>query len=499
MTIKTLKNKSLFCFLIWSLYSCYITGQEALPHTPNIIIFIADDVSADDLGAYGNQVVKTPNIDALAGGGIRFNDAILTTSSCSPSRISILTSRYPHNTGAAELHTQPVVDFESVASRLKTKGYYTGQAGKWHMGKLLRRGFDKIYANGRENGDGGEAKWIPSLKERERDKPFFFWFASIDAHRDWGENEFTGTHDPEDIEVPLTLVDDDTTRADLARYYDEIRRFDFYIGEVVKELKRQEVYENTVIIIMSDNGRPFPRDKTRMYDSGIKTPLIIHWPEYINRGIVSNSLVSSIDIAPTILDICGVKSPESFQGRSFKELLKHPDRDFRTYAFAEHNWHDYEAHERMVRTKDHLYIRNFRPKLPNQGPLDIVKSPSFHALAGAKEAGRLTSAQSDIFLFPRPDEELFLLKDDPLQTDNLLDHKPYKEKKSDVHNKLVLSQLRRVLTEWMEETGDNVSEQLTKDWYTRDTGEKIYENAGKRGEMPGSGENADHQNKKGAF
>lgn len=488
-----------FCLLIWGLYTGCLTGQETVQNPPNVVLIIADDVSFNDFGTYGNQIVQTPNIDELAKNGIKFNNAILTTSSCSPSRVSIITGRYPHNTGAAELHTEPKVDFESIASKLKEKGYYTGQAGKWHMGKLLRQGFDQIYASRKANGDGGEEKWIPSLRERDKDKPFFFWFAAFDGHRPWGENIFSGTHIPEEIEVPITLIDDHNTRIDLAHYYDEIKRFDFYIGELVKELKLQGVYENTLVIVMSDNGRPFVRDKTRMYDSGIKTPLIIHWPEAINKGLVSNSLISSIDIAPTILDVCGVMFPSTFQGRSFKKLFKRPYEDFRSYAFAEHNWHDYEAHERMVRTKDYLYVRNFRPKLPNQGPLDIVNSPSFESLVNAKEEGQLTPAQLDAFIYPRPSEELFILKNDTLQIVNVISNKRYKTNKSDLHNEKVRNKLSGILNKWMKETGDTVPKELTKDWYTRDTGKKIEENAGKRGEMPGNKKNADQSNKEGKF
>ncbi|QDH81655.1 sulfatase [Echinicola soli] len=476
------------------MYSGNILGQGGTTVPPNVVLIIADDVSADDLGAYGNPFVQTPNIDNLAKHGIKFNHAILTASSCSPSRISIITGRYPHNTGAAELHTQPEVDFESIASRLKAQGYYTGQAGKWHMGKLLKRGFDRIYTKHQEIGDGGEAKWIPSLKERDKDKPFFFWFAALDAHRVWGENKFSNTHDSEEIEVPKTLVDDDSTRIDLRQYYDEIKRFDFYIGEVVRELKKQQVYDNTVIIVMADNGRPFPRDKTRVYDSGIKTPLIVHWPEGISSNSESNSLISSIDIAPTILDICGIKAPGSFQGRSFKAILNDPQKDFRNYAFAEHNWHDHEAHERMVRTADYLYIINFRPELPNQGPADAINSPSFRSLVRANKAGSLTAAQSDVFMVPRPAEELFMVKDDPRQVVNVL-HDPLR--KTQILD--TRDELREVLMEWMEETGDSVPEQLTKDWYTRDTGNRIKENFGKRGQMPGEKEGADLSNKKGGF
>ena len=458
-------------------------------NSPNIIVFMADDVSWNDLGCYGNSFVDTPNIDKLAANGMRFDNAILTASSCSPSRISIMTGRYPHNTGAAELHTEPKVDFESIASRLKANGYYTGQAGKWHMGNLLRKGFDKIYERKQDNGDGGENMWVPSIQNRDRNKPFFFWFAAYDAHRVWGENSFSNTHEPSRIGVPPTLVDNDSTRHDLAQYYDEIKRFDHHIGKAVETLKAQGVYENTLIFIMADNGRPFPRDKTRMYDSGMKTPFIAHWPAQSVKG-TSTSLISSVDLAPTILDACNVAVPETFQGKSFKTLFEDPSKDFRTYAFAEHNWHDHEAHERMARTKDFIYILNSRPQFPNQGPADALNSPTFRSLQEQNKNNTLTSAQYDVFLAPRPSEELYFVNNDPLQLDNIIDKTEYVA----VHG-----ELKRELQNWMEDTGDNIPENLTKDWYTRDGGKRIQQNFNVRGEMPGDRTGGEHVHIRSGF
>ncbi len=459
-----------------------LKSQSPKIETPNVVIFIADDVSWNDLGCYGNPDVQTPNIDQLAGNGMRFTNAILTASSCSPSRISIMTGRYPHNTGAAELHSEPKRDFESIASALKNEGYYTGQAGKWHMGDLLRQGFDTIYDQGVDIGDGGEDMWLPSVKERDKSKPFFFWFAALDAHRIWGPNDFSDTHDPNQLEVPETLVDSDSTRADLAKYYDEIKRFDHHIGLVVQELQAQQVLDNTIIIVMADNGRPFPRDKTRVYDSGMKTPFIVHWPEGIKKENVSNSLISSVDIPPTLLDICSVTIPKSFQGHSFKKVLSQSKTSVRDYAFAEHNWHDYEAHERMVRTTDFLYVLNSRPQFPNQGPLDAVNSTSFKSLVQGNANKTLTPAQSDVFLTPRPPEELFSVKEDPLQLNNLIGNHKYQMKETELKN---------VLSNWMAKTGDSVPESLTKDWYTRDSGEKVEANFQIRGEMPREAKKAD--------
>ena len=142
--------------------------------SPNFIIFIADDVSWDDLGCYGNKQVKTPNIDWLASKGIRFTNMFLTASSSSPSRNSIITGRYPHNAGGAEIHLEPPDYMVSFPEILKKKDYYTVQAGKFHMGPYARRGFDLINENGKLNGDGGEDVWVKCLEERPGDKAFLY-------------------------------------------------------------------------------------------------------------------------------------------------------------------------------------------------------------------------------------------------------------------------------------------------------------------------------------
>lgn len=479
-------SRDLFLVLIILITGC---DQKVKVERPNFIVFIADDISWNDFGCYGNKVVQTPNIDRMATEGVKFTNAYLTTSSCSPSRISIMTGRYPHNTGAAELHTEPTEDFSTIASKLKENGYYTGQAGKWHMGKKIKAGFDAIQENRNKNGDGGEEFWIKSLQNRDENKPFFFWFASHDAHRIWGPNDFSGTHVPDKVAPPITLVNGMDTKVDLAKYYDEIKRFDHYIGTVEEELKNQGVLDNTVIIIMADNGRPFPRDKTRVYDSGVKTPFIVKWPGGINySGALCHSLMSSIDVAPTILDIGNIDSPVSFQGKSFKVLLNHPEEPFREYVFAEHNWHDFEAHERMVRNSDYLYLQNARPQFANQGPADAIRSPSFSELLRNKDS--LSRIQYDIFLAPRPEEELFDIINDSLQINNLIPDNNY------VH---VRAKLKNVINQWMEETGDNVPANLTIDGFDRTTGIKFKNDVNIRGEMPGTANNAEKIDKKGAF
>ena len=445
---------------------------------PNIILFIADDVGWDDFGCYGNNVVKTPSIDRMAQDGIKFNNAFLTASSSSPSRCSIISGKYPHSNGAAELHTPLPENEIPFPLLLKQNGYYTIHAGKWHMGDPAKRAFD-IYTdgNGYDNGNGGEKNWVKYLKERPADKPFFCWFASHDAHRSWGADTFRITHDPSAVKVPVYLADTPATRQDLASYYNEIARFDFYIGKVREELEREGVIGNTLIIILSDNGRPFPRCKTRVYDSGMKTPFIIHWPDGIRKkGIQSESLLSSIDIAPTILELANAKIPPEYQGKSFTSLFNDPSDQVRSAIFSEHNWHDYEAHERMVRTSDYLYVLNSRPALTNCGPADSRRSPSQASLNDLRDEGRLSPAQADIFIAPRPYEELYDVKNDPDQLLNLASLPRYSEK---------LNEMRSKIKRWQSETGDTTPDDITYDWYDRETGNELMIER-KRGTMPGS-------------
>lgn len=473
--------------LYLSFYSTVYAQKEKL----NIIVFIADDVSWDDLGCYGNTQVKTPNIDKLAKEGLKFDNFYLTASSCSPSRNSIITGRYPHNTGAAELHTSPPMDMVSFPKLLRNNNYYSVLAGKFHMGPYAKRGFDVMHEQRIENGDGGEESWVNSLKKRPKNKPFFMWFASYDAHREWGPNKFSGTHQPSQLKPPFYLSDGDETKADLAKYYDEIKRFDFYIGEVVQELKAQKELDNTLIIIMSDNGRPFPHSKTRVNDRGMKTPFVMHWPKGIkNKNVSSKSLISAVDIAPTLLTLAGIESPAQFQGHSFAKLLIDPELDFRNYLFAEHNWHDYEAHERMVRNKKYMYILNSRPMQPQNGPADAVGSPSFKELEILKDQGKLSAIQADVFMVPRPYEELYDYSMDPLQLLNVASLPEYAE---------TLKSMRKILNQWMKETSDNIPENLTKDWYLKEAGLIKTEFHNIRGEMPGESLNATKNNAKGAF
>ena len=458
-----------------------VLASFAQAKQPNFILFITDDISWDDLGCYGSKVAKTPHLDQMAKEGMLFHGAYLSISSCSPSRCSLITGRYPHNTGASELHTSMPADQPVFPEALQAAGYYTAISGKHHMGKAVNRGFDKVSGG---KGPSKSADWVPMLQERPKDKPFFFWFASSDAHRGWALNDKAPLYKPEDIEVPPYLYDGPVTRKDLAEYMHEVSRTDYYMGQLRAELERQGIEKDTYIIYMTDNGRPFPRCKTRLYDSGIRTPFLIARPGTI-APVETRSLISSIDISATILELAGAKKDKRIQGVSFAPILENPKATVRDYVFAEHNWHVYQAHERMVRWKDWVLIRNAYPHLQN---LCMEGDPSHPAGAELWEmhaAGKLNKNQLDIFQKPRPALELYDLSKDPHQLRNLASDKKYAAE---------ISQLTQLLDRWAEDTGDTIPKNPTPN---RQTPEGKRFKGWKHGTQPGTSRGATRINHPG--
>ncbi len=442
---------------IFTAVSC---GNETTdkPLKPNFIIFIADDAAWNDCGPYGNNQIKTPNINKLAEEGVVFNNAFLTTSSCSPSRASILTGRYPHSTGAQELHMPLPADQLLFPGELQKAGYYTAVAGKYHIGPK-RAEFDTIYGGS----PSGCEYWVEALQNRPKDKPFFLWLAAYDPHRPYFPDIIPEPHLPENVIVPPYLPDNDSTRKDLALYYDEISRMDSYIGMVMAELKNQGLDENTLVIYMTDNGRPFPRAKTRLYDSGIKTPFIVRWPAKLQRG-TTDALVSSVDIAPTFCELAGAPLSETYQGISFTPILNNYSSKTREYIASEHNWHDYQSHERAIRNNNYLYIRNAFPHLNASPPADAVNSITYREMIKMYKAGELNQFQLDCFKQPREPEELYDVLNDPFQFVNLAQNPDYES---------VLSEMRNMLDKWIDEFDDFIPEEPTPDKFDRWTGERL--------------------------
>jgi len=451
--------------------------------TPNIVVILADDMAWDDLGAFGNKNVRTPNLDRLAAEGMTFEQAFLTISSCSPSRASILTGRYPHQTDAEQLHWPMPASQIIFPQRLKQAGYFVGAAGKWHLGDAMRErftvvrevdtsGFQLPPNAGADTGGkfvetaigdarSGCSDWVSLLRERDPRKPFFVWLAAVDPHRPYDKQISNQPHRPEEVVLPPYHPDTLLVRRDYARYYDEITRLDRFVGEVLAELDAQAVAENTLVIFFSDNGRPFPRDKTTLYDSGIRTPLIVRWPAVVNRGTRCKQLVSSIDLASTILSVANVNPGRTFSGKDFSPLLRGENIEIRDAIFAEKNWHDYEDRSRAVRDKRYKYIINHYSDLPGTPPADAARSDTFKEMQRLRAEEKLPEVQSTCFRAPRPREELYDLTTDPYELNDLARDPAHLD---------TLERLRAEYKHWRIRTREKAPRLRTPDEFDRVTG-----------------------------
>ncbi len=463
------------------LFSCQSNVPTAADSPPNLILIIADDMAWDDCGAYGHPNIRTPNIDRLAKEGMRFTQAFLTTSSCSPSRASIITGTYPHQTDAEQLHWPLPGDRVTFVEQLKANGYWTAAAGKWHLGDAIRDRFDYIAAestagfvlqSGKENAQPKQTKndgsgcqqWLPTLQKRPLDQPFFLWLAAVDPHRPYQENTIAQPHTDEEVILPPYLPDSEPVRNDFALYYDEIHRMDEYIGQILEELDQSALAENTVVLFISDNGRAFPREKTTLYDGGIKTPWLIRWPKKVKAGSVSDALVSSLDIAPTFLQLAELDAPPNFLGKDFSTVLQDTAAEINEYIFAEDHWHDFEDYGRAIRNQRYKLIHNYYPDLANTPPADALRSPTFQYMLEQQTTGGLTQAQQACFQAPRAEEELYDLQQDPYELHNRINDPNYAD---------IAAELRKALQEFRTRTRDSLPTRRTPDEFTRDTGQPL--------------------------
>ncbi len=403
---------------------------------PNILILVADDAGWEDFGCYGNPYIKTPNVDYLAKNGLKATNAFLTTAQCSPSRISILTGKYPHASGAEDLHMPMPDSLDILPGFLKEKGYFSGFLKKGHIGSYAETQFDWHQK---------DLNAFDQFLDAAEMNPFFMWVGFTDPHRPYKEDIIEEPQSPSKVVVPPYLIDDQDTRNDLADYYNYIRRMDAQIGEYLDQLKKRSLLDNTLVIFLSDNGAPFPRAKGTVYDAGVKTPLIFSWPDKILAQTQTDKLISVVDIAPTLLDLVGVPLPKQFQGNSIEGLFSEDAIQGNPYVFSERNWHDSDEHIRSIRTPRYKLIKNAYINLPHGITTDIGRSPSFKSLLKEKERNSLTKAQSRLFELPRSEYEFYDIEKDPYEINNLI---------NDPDSQKIIVLLKEELKKWMDQTGD---------------------------------------------
>jgi N-sulfoglucosamine sulfohydrolase len=431
---------SVVAFLIGFARASIVGAQANSSAPPNILVLIADDLGWRDTGVYGNPYVGTPNIDRLARSGMKITYAFGTSPQCSPSRISILSGKYSHATRTEDLHTPLPDGVQLLPSYLQTRGYFTGMMAKTHLGPNGEHQFQWYSPK--------TAEVFPAFLDTVGARLFFLWVAFHDPHRPYRSGAIPHPHSPSRVAVTPYLADTPETRADIALYYDATARMDGQIGEIMAELDRRKLRQKTLVIFLSDNGAPFPREKGTLYDSGTRTPFIFSWSGVIRPGTVYNrGLLSTVDLTPTLLEVAGAAAPDTLQGESFLPLLTRSDTTAgRTYVFSERNWHDCDEHQRAVRTMRFKLIRtDAYTELPLCTAADLGASPSFLALRALGRAGHLTPAQARLFEAPRARLELYDLQKDPWEIRNIADDPRYAEE---------VRKLAGVLEQWIEHSDD---------------------------------------------
>ncbi|WP_380602636.1 sulfatase [Steroidobacter flavus] len=429
---------------------------------PRSVLLIISDDQGLDLGAYGNTVLRTPILDGLAARGTLFTNAFATVSSCSPSRSVIYSGLYSHSNGmyglAHDVHNQHYLPWvRTLPQMLKAAGYTTALVGKKHILPESALPFDAELAPEKPG-----IRDVAFMADEARKfisasagKPFLMIVGFSDPHRaaenfgntqDWPSIKKV-TYDPKKIPLPAHLPDVPEVRKDLADYYESISRLDSGIGLLLDGLQKSGRAADTLVIFLSDNGRPFPGAKTTLYDEGIHLPLIVASPTQTKRAVKNEAMVSWVDITPTILDWAGVPAPKEYklQGRSLLAILEQSQPTGWDRVFASHGFHEINQYYpmRALRTRQYKYIANLASPLPFPVAGDIASSATWHAIEAKPSLG-LGSRSLDAFLH-RPAEELYDLSKDPNEVRNLANDPAHKE---------IVQRMRAEMTKFQKETHD---------------------------------------------
>lgn len=450
------------------------TGQlarAARSHTPrstgprNVLLIVADD-HGYDLSCEGSPV-HTPALDSLAGEGTLFTDAYASVSSCSSSRATLYTGLYSHTNGmyglAHDVHNFSLLeDLKTLPWMLKQHGYATALVGKLHVKPEAALAYDAWLlpeqAGNRDVAAMGHAagQWIRA----QGSKPFFLTMGYSDPHRAGDASQFGNTRDwpevprmryrPGEVAIPSHLPDLPGVREDLAQYYEAVSRMDSGVAILLRELAASGHADDTLVIYLSDNGRPFPGAKDNLYYEGIRLPLIVRSPNARKHGLRSRAMVSWIDITPTILDWANVSPPAGYRylplpGRSVLPILEQANPDGWGEVFATHSFHEIDQYypTRSLRTRRYSYFLNLQPSLRVPIASDVALSPSWKAITSTPGA-RLGKRTLEAFEH-RPSEELYDLHADPDEVVNLA---------GDAAHATVLAELRTQLAHWRTATHD---------------------------------------------
>ena len=428
----------LFYFINFVIFILSFSFLSYADNRPNILWITSEDNNVNWVGAYGNDHVQTPNIDRLASEGFKYTEAYSNAPVCAPSRSTWITGIYANSIGTQHMRSRNLIPHDKISyypDILKEHGYYVGNANKTDYNIGGR--------SDKDCWDNPDSLNWDTLKKRQ---PFFQIVNFYESHESRAQGSLENiNYDFNNVKLKAYHPDLEIIQKNYAKYHDAVLRMDNKVGEVIKNLKKNGLYENTIVIYCSDHGGVMPRSKRYLYNSGIHCPLIIRIPEVFSYlwpnqkvGSSVNRLVSFIDMPKTWLSLAGVKAPDYYQGNIF---LGEERESENKYHFAFRGRMDERYDEaRCVHNKQFLYIKNYMPWAPWIQHLEYQwKIKAQVAWEEHVRLGKASEAQYTPF-YPKTNiEELYDMKNDPDCIHNLIGNTEYKQ---------ISDELRLALREW---------------------------------------------------
>ncbi|MEM6763440.1 MAG: sulfatase-like hydrolase/transferase [Bacteroidota bacterium] len=424
--------------------------EVRLNFQPNILWLVAEDLGPY-IPPFGDSTVATPTLSRLAAEGVRFTHFFSPSGVCAPSRAAISTGMYPSHIGAQHMrtsggatsHPENLVRYEAVpppevkmhAEYMRMAGYYCSNNAK------------EDYQYRKTVTAWDESSRTAHWRNKEAGQPFFsiFNFGITHESQIWARMK-DSLWVPKDMQVsvPPYLPDNEVGRQDVRQMYSNIKRMDTQVGEILAQLEEDGLMDSTIIFWYTDHGGPLPRMKRMLYDSGIRVPMIVRFPEKLFAGTVDDRLTNFIDLLPTILSLSGQEPPAYLDGKSFLgEYTAEP----RKYLHAAADRFDavYDM-IRAVRDRRYKYLKNFQPEKSYYLPVKYREQmPVMQELLRMREAGELNETQALWFGETKVEEELFDTENDPHELHNLANDPAHQDK---------LQELRAECERWMAEIED---------------------------------------------
>ena len=409
---------------------------------PNLLFVIADDCTFRDIGCYGGQAY-TPNIDRLATEGMRMTHCFQCAPMCSPTRHNIYTGQYPVKTGAYPNHTATYENVRNVTHYLKPLGYRIALSGKTHIGP--RASFTFEYS-GNKNPD---MKALDTMMAECADSktPFCIFACSNEPHSPWDKGD-ASRYPASKVKLPPYLADTPEVRDAFSRYLAEITYYDDQVGQLLALLNAHNLADDTLVIVVSEQGSSFPFAKWTCYDNGLQSAMIARWPGKVKPGSVTNAMLEYVDVTPTFVDIAGGQQDPSLDGKSFVNVLTGKTNEHKRYVYGEMTTKgiingNASYPIRSIRSRTHKLILNLQPDQVFTNA--CTKSAEFKSIVQAAENGDKQAKWVVQHYQNRPAIEFYDVVNDPLEMNNLAEVPEHAQ---------TVSVLQQELAAWMKSQGD---------------------------------------------